>query len=107
MKLVRGQCAPLIVEWTGGDEDGEPVRDATPLVWDRKKIEASPPKRVEDGRCANDAADCALYGHRTARNYLAREPDAPLPDPFSEAFVADIWKRRGEQQRQEEEEGAW
>jgi len=80
VKVVRGRCSDLLVEWTGADEDGVPVRldgGNVPLIWDRRKLAAKPPRREEDPACANDASDAALYMWRESMQHL--EPPAPPP----------------------------
>ena len=54
VRVVRGACSDLVTEWTGCDEEGREVKDATPLVWDKRAQQARPPRMVEDPRCKND-----------------------------------------------------
>jgi hypothetical protein len=75
------------------------------LIWDEKRLAASPKKWEEDARFANHLADAALYMWRKARNYDAL-PALPVPpDPGTAEWEAqrleremariDRWHREG------------
>lgn len=98
VRVVRGACLPLVVEWTGCDEDGHEVKDATPLVWDKRAMQARPPRMAEDPRCKNDACDAALYAYRHARNYL-EEPEANVRPRMAEEQLAEFFAERRERLR--------
>ena len=98
VRVLRGACVPLVVEWTGCDEDGREVKDATPLVWDKRAQQARPPRMVEDPRCKNDACDAALYAFRYARNFL-EEPAEVVRPQTDEERLAEFFAERRERLR--------
>ena len=98
IRVVRGACLDLVVEWTGCDEDGRTVKDATPLVWDKRAQQARPPRMVEDPRCRNDASDAALYAIRYARNFL-EEPVEDVRPKTAEEKIAEFWGEERERLR--------
>lgn len=98
IRVVRGACLDLVVEWTGCDEDGRTVKDATPLVWDKRAQQARPPRMVEDQRCKNDASDAALYATRYARNFL-EEPVEDVRPKTAEEKIAEFWGEERERLR--------
>lgn len=58
------------------------------LIWDEKRLAASPPRWEEDSRFENHLADASLYMWRKARNYDAL-PAAPRePDPLTPEWEA-------------------
>lgn len=98
VRVVRGACTPLVVEYTGCDEDGHEVTGATPLVWDKRAMQARPPRMVEDPRCKNDACDAALYAFRYARNFL-EEPVEQVRPRTDEEQLAEFFADRRERMR--------
>lgn len=102
---ARG-ATPLIVEWSGADECGAAVKDATPLIWDKRAMQHRPPRLREDSRCSNHAADAALYAFRFAWNYMGRAENRP-PVPGTEAAArAEIERYKARLRREQREEEA-
>lgn len=56
------------------------------LIWDEKKLAATPKRWEEDPRFANHLADAALYMWRKARNYDASAEPAPEPQVGTEEY---------------------
>lgn len=95
--VVRGTCGPLITEWTGCDEDGRQVPGATALVWDSRALNGKVPRKVEDPRCANHAADSALYLIRASRAWREVVTVAKPPEGSNGAVklaMAEARKRK-------------
>jgi hypothetical protein len=93
-------ATPLVVEYSGSDEDGRAVKDATPLVWDKRAMQHRPPRLVEDSRCPNHLADAGLYAFRHAWNHMGRaETKVPVPGTES-AAMAEIERYKSKLRRQ-------
>lgn len=97
---------PLVVEWSGADEAGMAVKDATPLVWDRRAMQHRPPRLVEDSRCPNHAADAALYAFRYAWNYLGRSETQHVVPGTEEAMRLERERYKAKLMRRVREENA-
>jgi hypothetical protein len=69
IKVLPGAMA-IVDEWNA-------------LIWDEKRLAASPKKWEEDARFENHLSDAALYMWRKARNYDAVPAVAPAPAPFT------------------------
>lgn len=98
VRVVREACVPLVLEWTGCDEGGQAVPGCSPLIWDKRAMQARPPRLQEDQRCKNDLSDAALYAFRYARNFL-EAPVAVELEPTAEEKVAAFLLQRREQAR--------
>jgi hypothetical protein len=105
VKLVRGACKPLIEEWTGADEAGLAVKDAKPLIWDKRALAAAPPRLEEDPRCKNDQSDSMLYAFRHAWDYIGKDDVLP-PVPGTEAEAASLMAARRKRVEREQREEA-
>lgn len=105
--VVRGACLPLVTEWTGADEQGVKVPGATPLVWDARAANGRPPRKIEDERCANHAADGALYLSRMSRAWR-EATTVPKPEPGSAGAMAmDLAEARRRKHRALQEQRRW
>jgi GNAT superfamily N-acetyltransferase len=82
IKVVAGDCEPLIAEWES-------------LVWDKDGLDVAP--GLDD-----HASDAALYGWREARAYASTAAPDPRPKPYSAE-----WHAQRERDALAAEERAW